>query len=507
MTGPATNTSPALDILVAGDLHYVKEADHRFLIPERKTGLGPVLLRKALQRLRRLDIEVDLVVLLGDMVDNGMAPGADTDLAAVAAEVHALEIPTLAVPGNHDADHAAFARAFGVGPGLHEVGGYGFLVFHDPAGQDGVVTRSADQLALPAQIAAARPGLPLVALQHNPLHPQIESSYPYMPTNTAEILAGYNEAGVSCSLSSHYHPGQPMERLGGLTTYTVPALSEEPFRFAHVRLRGNRAEVHEHHLRLPGPELVDVHCHTEYAYCGRDVTATRNIELAQAMNVHRLCLTEHTFQLYFEPDEAWSWRWQTEPGLAERAWEAGGGRMPAYRAHVGRLRNNFVRLGLELDVRDDGSLLLADSDREGWDLLIGAVHTLPGFDGSGATAQAEAERLFLRDTERLVEHPIQVLAHPFRFFYRGGLSRPVHLYDKVAGWLAQRGVAAELNFHCNEPDIRFVEACLSHGVKLALGSDSHDQAEVGALAPHLALLEQVGVGAQQRPDVLYAGPP
>lgn len=505
--------SPSLDILVISDLHYIHEADHVCPLEERHCSLGPLLLRKALQRLRHEGVaNVGLVIILGDVVDSGSAPGAERDLASVAKtlaeKARKLNIPFLAVPGNHDGDFGRFAEVFGCGPGLHKVGGYGFLLFHDRVGAGEATTRPVEVLSLPGQVAAAEPDLPLVALQHNPLHPPIEDAYPYMLANAEAVMAGYREAGVILSLSGHYHAGQAAHQVGveDVVYYTVPAACERPFRFAHVRLQCREVEVREHALRMDVPGLVDTHCHTEYAYCATTVSAGRNVEVSRALGVSRLYLTEHTFQLYFDADEAWSYRWQTDDSMVRRAWANGRGRMEAYREFVRGLRDSYagyVRIGLEVDLRADGSLLLAEEDRPGWDLLIGAIHAIPGFERE-RTTQAEAEKLFLRQIEGLLAHPIDVLAHPFRFFIHKKLELPVHLHATVADMLAQSGVAAEINFHAgNRPDPRFFEACLARGVKIALGTDSHDLVEVGELEPHLGVLRRAGVRVEDLAGVLY----
>ena len=242
-------TTISLDILVLTDLHYIHAADRVCPIPERKCQLGPALVRAAFRQLQQEEVEPDLLILLGDLVDDGLADGADVDLVAVAKAAQETGIPVLAIPGNHDGDFGRFARLFGCEPGLHEIGGYGFLVFHDDVAPDHITTRPAKDLALPAQVARERPHLPLVALQHNPLHPHIEADYPYMPTNTQEILRGYNEAGAILSLSGHYHRGQPAHPAGGVTCYTLPAACEAPFCYAHIRLRGHEVEVREQALR------------------------------------------------------------------------------------------------------------------------------------------------------------------------------------------------------------------------------------------------------------------
>jgi predicted MPP superfamily phosphohydrolase len=239
----------SLDLLVLTDLHYVDAADHTCTIEERRCELGPALIRGAFQQLEREGIELDALVLLGDLVDQGCATGAETDLATLAETAHVCGLTVLALPGNHDGSEAQFAAQLGCcGPGLHELGGYGFLVFHDLVAPDHATTRGEKGLCLSGQIARQRPDLPLIALQHNPLHPPIDHEYPFVLTNADPILEGYREAGVLLSLSGHYHPGQPAHPLGGTIYYTVPAACEAPFSFAHVRLRGRAVEIYQRAL-------------------------------------------------------------------------------------------------------------------------------------------------------------------------------------------------------------------------------------------------------------------
>jgi histidinol phosphatase-like PHP family hydrolase len=490
---------PKLNLLVVTDLHYTKEACP---LARRRGELGRVLLRKTLLRLKHAGLKADVLVLLGDLVDNGLAPGAAGSLAEIAEEAKKSGLPILAVPGNHDAG-AGFDASFPESAGFREIGGYGFLVFHDEIGEGDVTRRRAADLALPGRVAAERPGLPLIALQHNPLHPAIDSSYPYMPVNADDILRGYEKAGVLLSLSGHYHAGQPLHRLeSGLACHTVPALCEEPFRFSFIRLDGRSIRVDEHSLKLEAPGLADVHCHTQYAYCGTTVGAEEDAAISRAMGLGRLCLTEHAFQLYFDKEAAWSFRWQTDAAMAAEALASRRGRMDDYKRFIRPRRSEFVRLGLEVDLCSDGRLLLAPEDAAGWDVVVGAVHAIGGSQQKGIT-QDRAEGLFKDDTERLLAQPIHVLAHPFRFFRRAGLAEPVHLYGWMADRLARAGVAAEINFHTNENEAGFFRACADRGVRIALGSDSHDLAEVGEFYPHLEVLKRAGIAPEQFAAALF----
>jgi len=493
---------PKLDILVISDLHYVNHAIVTRPTKTRHTFFGPLLIRKALQRLKYQGIQIGLIIILGDLIENGYATNADKDLKTFAEEIRRIGLPVLVVPGNHDGDFERFNDIFGISPGLYQMNGFGFLLFQEESAEDDSTTRPAPGLALPAEIHSAQPDLILVALQHNPLHPDIVSEYPYLLTNRQAILKRYLENGVVLSLSGHYHKGQPPHQVGDLTLYTVPAACEPPFRFAHVHLEGQEVTVNEQALQIELPNLMDVHCHTEFAYCATTVAAEKNIQIARALGLGGLCIVEHTFQLYFEKHHAWSYRWQTDVEATRRALKQNRSRMPAYRKYVQKLRSDFVKLGLEVDLCADGELLLAEEDWEGWDLLIGAVHQLGDFE-RGVTSQSQAEKLFMNHTEQLLNQPIQVLAHPFRFFRRARLIQPKHLYVPLAQLLAQRGVAAEVNFHTNQPDPRFIEACLSRGVKIALATDSHDLTEVGELAPHLEVLRTAGVKLSDLPKILF----
>lgn len=495
-------SEPQLQLLVITDLHFVQSAANACTLPQRRVEWGRLLLRKALLRMTHAGVRPDVLILLGDLVNDGMAPGAQQDLEALAEEARQGGLPTLALPGNHDGG-VDVPGCFGCKPGLHEIGGYGFLVFHDEVGPGDATTRRPAEVALPGRVAAEHPGLPLIALQHNPLHPRIESEYPYMPVNTAAILDSYREAGVFLSLSGHYHPGQPCSIIEDTRYYTAPALCESPFRFSLITLKGRNVDIREYVLKMETPGLMDVHCHGEFAYCGTTVNAKADIDVSKAMGLGRLCLTEHAFQLYFEKDDAWSFRWQTDREMVRKAWEGSRGRMAEYRRFAAPYRSDFVSLGLEVDLLADGRLLVAPEDLAGWDVIVGAVHEIPGVKRK-QTPPEELERLFMREVEILLAQPIHVLAHPFRYFRRAGLSEPTHLYDWMAERLARAGVAAEINFHTNTCEPAFIRECAARGVRIALGTDSHDLAEVGELFPHLEVLKRASVSPEQYGDVLFS---
>jgi histidinol phosphatase-like PHP family hydrolase len=440
---------------------------------------------------------------MGDLVDDGVALGAEKDLEELRSEARSLEVPVIVVPGNHDGDAARMMRLFGDRPGLHRVRGYRLVTFIDRYEPDDKAMRAEHELSVLAQ-TGEHAGSPIIALQHNPIHPHIESTYPFNLTNAAEVMRAYERAGVMLSVSAHYHPGLAAQDVNGVSYLTCPALCEAPFRFLRLSVRARSFVAREVALQLePEPPLWDYHVHTEYAYCRDDVTATSALERGQALGVAGMCLTEHAGQLYLSPEDYWPDHFREDAGLIPRERAAGRDRMRRFREEMQALRSPTVGIGLELELDANDELTLLDEDREGWDVLIGAVHMLRSIR-RGSSDAGEVARDFMADTERLCALGVHILAHPFRAFRRADLPVPTELYQRVAELLATHGVAAEVNYHTNEPDPRFFELCLEHGVKIALGSDSHALWEVGDLRPHLRLLEGI-VGKAELGRVLRQG--
>jgi histidinol phosphatase-like PHP family hydrolase/predicted phosphodiesterase len=499
-------TDSSLTILAISDLHYTGLARQTAQPAHILGGLARTLLNKVFLRLRHLGIKPDVAVIFGDLIEDGTDPCADADLIALHSELTRSGIPFLVVRGNHDGTNKCFDQLFDASTKLHTIGGYGFIVYDDTFAVTHETTRDEQVIAETLGIAKRNPSLPLIALQHAPIYPAIDSHYPYRPTNTAEIIDAFHKAGVFLSLSGHYHKGQKVRSSNKVFYHTVPALCEAPFPFSIIRLKKQKVEVEEHALALHYPNLTDVHCHTEYAYCATTVDTAAAITLSKHFGVSKHCVLEHSFQLYFEKRYAMSGKWQSDPKRVKEVWATPArSRMVNYRRFAEKLRSPFVRIGLEVDLYDNGKMLLAPKDaKKGvWDILIGAVHFIHDFV-LGKTTQQEAEKMFIRDVAQLVQLPIKVLAHPLRFFAWSNLQTPKHLYPVVADLLADSGVAAEINFHAYQTDPAFIRCCVEKKVKIALASDAHTLQEVGEFAPHIEVLRKAGISPKMFHDVLFS---
>lgn len=235
--------SSPLRILVITDVHYAT-CDADAVGPAKRHCLrGRELLGAALRDARG---RFDVLALLGDMLNNGASPQAAAALRNLREEIdrHANDIPRLVVPGNHDEDPQCLLDILGGRAGLHEIGGYRFVVHADPF--DGILATRTDADRRALTDLAARPGGPIVVCQHNPIHPPIEADYPYMLTNRDDVMADYARAGVLLSISGHYHAGLPRHDLDGVAYLTAPALCEAPFPYTVVTLDGRNVTVEQH---------------------------------------------------------------------------------------------------------------------------------------------------------------------------------------------------------------------------------------------------------------------
>jgi histidinol phosphatase-like PHP family hydrolase/calcineurin-like phosphoesterase family protein len=480
----------SVTIAVLTDLHYGDAG----AIGQRRSEIADTLLERAVQRLNRL-IRPDVTVVLGDVLDDGAAADATTRLALMRAILDKLASPVIVLPGNHDGDATGFYTAFDRPEEIVDLCGVRFLPFIDREAPGYNAVRSARDIAR-FQVARADHDGPIVALQHVCLAPPGRVELPYNYTNATEIVEAMERAGVTLSLSGHYHTGAEVVHEGPTTFVNAPSLCEKPFPFLLVTLSGERVSVAHHTLAVPEAlGLVDTHAHTELAYCSSNMTVEVAISLAEDFGLGGIRFAEHSGHLYCDAKRYWGGQCMAE-GLAGTGTQHE--RMAEYldlKQRYERDRSDdrpHVSFGLEADVDYHGRLILRDADRAHFDRpIIGAVHRTPSLSTpSGSLETLEGE--FMVAVDHLLRHDIDILAHPFRFFRRAGHAPPERLFIPVAERLRRYGVAVELNFHTNTPPLAFVQHCLERGLKFSLASDAHRLYEVGEFADHLHLLTAAG---------------
>lgn len=253
------------------------------------------------------------------------------------------------------------------------------------------------------------------------------------------------------------------------------------FSAPQYRFRLNGAENVQ--LGIPEiPELTDFHLHTRLAYCSENMDVAKAVELEHISGVRHVNFSEHSGQLYCPADTYWNnrFRWKERRMEEERTAD--------YRALIHENAKLDCSFGLELDVDADNTV----SDIAGLKgFRLGAIHFL-GNDLSFEEKKTD----FMRRLDALLNAKIDILAHPFRVFRKGGMPIPEDLFEPVAERIVRAGVAAEINFHSNQPQPEFVRLVLKKGGKISFGTDSHNLYEAGYLTAHYEFCKMLDIAGK-----------
>lgn len=481
----------SVKIAVLTDLHFSNNQVEDN--PLRKGELADVLLLRAVHRLNRW-IKPDITFIGGDLINDPTSPDAEDLLFFLKASLDLLDSETIVIPGNHDLPAAVFFKTFGRHRDIVEVKGVRFLPFLDAAEPGYNARREQTDLD---RMRAARVGFEgqIVSLQHVPLFPPEEDCSPFKYSNAAEIIKVINETGINLSLSGHFHDGFMPLQMGGCTYLSAPALCESPFCFCVIELESDGSITTEtHQLRLPpNLHLADLHIHTRLAYCNENMKIPKALQLGQLFGLEAIGLAEHSSHLYFSRDaynaKKFYWDGINSPMIKDNTEDY----FSLYKMYA----NEFSYIGMEIDVDRSGIPVINPALYKRLDFTIGAVHYIKSILDA---AKRENEFMYLSNS--LIKSGIDILAHPFRIFRRNNMVIPHHLFAALVALLKENDVAAEINFHTNEPPLEFVKLCLENGVRLAFGSDAHNLYEVGEFYPHLKLLEAAGFNGSLD-DILF----
>jgi len=484
-----------LKIVAIGDIHYsTRPVD----IKERKGEYGLEFLKRVIRRYSRE--APDIIVILGDILNE--AEGMDKLLPEIKKVIGKAGLPVVAIPGNHDADYVRFFSILGK-PEPFIFKNFILYPFVDTYGENDTCSREKEDIEKFIYTIKRHPDKKVIVLQHNPVYPMIESSYPYNLTNAEKVHQCYKENRIVLSLSGHYHTGQGLTCKDGVNYLTVPALCEEPFGYFIIEIKGDSVKVRRENLKSQTP-LFDNHCHTQFAYCAEDVTIEKILERVELFGMEYVCFTEHADQLYLTREEYGRCLSFYNPDIIRIAREEKRDRMRQFKEAVNKVRSEKVKMGLEVTPDKDGGISLLPEDREGLDILVGAIHFFP--EEILAANTSKREIWFMDNLETLVKNKVDVLAHPFRVFLRSGLVVPATLFHPVVEILKGYNVAAELNFHTNIPEYKFFELCLAEGIKISPGTDTHNLIEAGEFYQHIKFLSELGVSQDMLDSILYKLP-
>lgn len=469
-------------VVILTDLHFSKSANQA--IPERKGEFADILLLRAVHRLNRY-IKPDFVFIGGDMIDKPEAEDRLELLSELKKIIDLIEAPTIVVSGNHDPDRDVFESVMGKQPRFLDVNGIRFVPFFDPEEPGYNALRNDNELARMRKLGTEFDG-PLVSLQHVPLFPTKTESCPYNYTNADEIVEIMRETNYVLALSGHYHKGFELFDYEGMNCITGRALCEKPFGYAVIEIDDQGKVIcQQENLAMPEElRLVDHHVHTKMAYCNENMDIPKSIALGKMFGLSGIVISEHSAHLHFNRDD-YSQRLQYFEGMDSNKKID---RVAEYFALYADEADDFCRLGMEIDYDQNGKGIIEQSVWDKLEFRNGSVHVM---NISAPPNMQSIEKEFLFLTEAVAASGVDVLVHPLRIFGRSGLTLPRHLFAPTVEILKRYGTAVEINYHTNEPPAEFFRLCIKNGVKLSLGSDSHNLYEVGEFYAHLKFLKEI----------------
>ena len=471
-----------MKLAVVSDLHFSQQNKRQGYVED----LGDIFMLKVIQHLNRY-IKPDLLFIAGDLLNDADNASAPEQLRRLKESIDKAHYPVIVIPGNHDPKPEIFYQVFPPPPEAFDCQGIRFIPFcNDQEVPNYNAERSTAALDKKCRLADEFDG-PSVSLQHVPLFAPDTNPSPYNYRNAADIVDAMRQHGIVLTISGHYHAGHTVVNQNITPAAIIaPAYGKAPFQFLEIEIDNQgQAAVTTHRMQLPDslPAITDFHIHTPFAYCNENMDMAKTLRLAEMTGLGRVTFSEHAAHLYLSASDYSSSAYFVN-GLAGCNII---NRMPQFLRATQELQGEFLT-GLELDCDCQGRFTVYPDDLKQVDIRIGALHTMHCKDFTDENAVKEE---FLYRTQQILDRNVHILAHPFRIFRRHNLPRPPELYSTIADMLKASDTAAEINFHCNDPDPEFVRCCLQQGVKISFGSDSHNLYEVGAFSPQIELLRQI----------------
>ncbi|MCM8785826.1 MAG: metallophosphoesterase [Candidatus Omnitrophica bacterium] len=473
-----------MKLLLLSDLHFKSRGISS--IPERNSEFGLEFLKRVIRRIK--DEKIDVIVISGDLIDDNKNIYAEEDYIEIKKVVQNLNDKKILIcPGNHDLRSDKFKNFFGEYKfAIFE--DFLFYVFYDDYFEGDICKRNYEEIENFKKIIIENPEKKIIVIQHNLVYPKIESDYPFNILESEKIHNFYKENNVFLSISGHYHKGLDLVSKDNIYYFTIPSICEEPFKYFIFEI-GSEIKINDRKLKNSA-EIIDYHCHTEFGYCAEDVNMEKVIKRCKIFGVKKVYFTEHAGQLYLSPDDYWNYKFFNYPEILRKQRENKKDRIKEYIEKFKSLNSDMAGLGLEVEVDKNGNLTLIEEDRNFFEILVGSVHYLPD---EWCSSKKEMEKYFLWSVEKLVENKIDILAHPFRFFFRKNIETPKTLYKEVVKILKEGNVKAEINFHHYYPEIDFFKMCVEENIEICFGSDSHNLLEVGEFSEYIEFLKELNL--------------
>lgn len=483
-------------IAVVSDLHFASEKLPN--APLRHGEYSDTFLLRAVHRFNRF-IRPDVVLVAGDLINNALDPDVPELLEKLKKTLDLLTVPYRVIPGNHDPVPDVFYKVFPEHRQMLDVGRFRFVPFADPETPVNNACRQPEDFER-MRLARENWDGELIALQHVPVGPPGDHPCWYNFDNANDVLAAMKKYRFTACISGHEHAGLPVRELDGTTLICTPGLCESPFSYLVIDIdAANTVHVSRENLALEAAlKLEDHHVHTTFAYCNENLALSKTRELARLFHLARIVYTEHSSHLLFSREDLRQYKHFLQ-GLSGA--DPADSRLEQYLQAQQTIQPDLELTGMELDYDRYGQPVLPPPVKDRLAFRNGAVHNL---SSSIQTAPLEVlKKDFMQMNEAVLQSGVEAVAHPFRIFSfntRNPHPVPEDLFLPLVKLLKKYGTAAEMNFHYNKPDEEFFALCVANGVKISLGTDTHNLYEVGEFYPHMKLLDKIAPGWRSNPQ-------
>ncbi len=468
---------------VISDLHF--SSTENVDKPQKIGKYADVFLDRAIRRLNKY-IKPDLVFIGGDLVNDANDSDALELLKKLKPIIEKIEAPTIVIPGNHDPNPEVFYTIFERPAEFVDIDGIRFLPFPDDREEPEFnASRSNKDIATMRQHAMAFFG-PVISLQHVPLFESNDCECTHNYINRDKIITAMRESGVTATIAGHYHKGFAPLPCNGFTAIATSALCESPFGFLIVDISPEgKIHVEQQQLKMEDKRtLIDWHVHSHFAYCSENMDIDKTIELAKLFGLENFSISEHAGHLTMSRADfrAGSY-YQNGLNSIEMI-----DRTLDYQKRMLNYQDCDFYKGLEIEFDGKGQPTISPEFIKRFDVKLGAVHFMPlPMEYTEITAE------FMNQLRSMLNFGVDILAHPFRLFQRNEIPVARWMFPEVASLLAETNTAVEINYHTYKPEYDFYRICLEKGVKISLGSDSHNLCSIGEFYPHLRFLDKLGL--------------
>jgi histidinol phosphatase-like PHP family hydrolase len=247
----------------------------------------------------------------------------------------------------------------------------------------------------------------------------------------------------------------------------------------------------------------DYHVHTTLSYCHEgDLTVDNLIAAAQERGLEGFAVADHSAHIYFDRPTVSRHEYILNYDVFLEAKESSRWKFEEYLDMLAGYKDANVLTSSEVDVAANGELILDLRYRDRLDVLLGGLHWLPCMAGESDSKTFLVQ--FMDFTMMILETDIDILTHPTRIFRRSRIEVPREVVMPIVQRAKERGIAIEVNSHTQrDPDEYFVRKCIDEGVKLAMGTDTHNIVEIGDFSHHKALLTELGVREEEMDSLIF----